>query len=185
MSIRASLFAVSGAKSKELAESKTWIPLCWLTLPCARDVERAGGTACVTADRKEAIDRCARSVPFLEKLFPEFRSVRVCADALLALLRRSRTATIGIELTDHFAKAPEAFPRALLASVKAIEANDEKCSFAVPDRQIVNPFTRKPTTVKAPPLKTTRDVLCFTAGLDPATDDESIERDQLIGHLLK
>jgi hypothetical protein len=184
MSIRAFLYANYGTERKELAESKTWVPLCWLTLLATDDAARANGDGHVTFARKDAIDRCARSVPFLTKLFPEFRSTHECADALLDLLRKTRAATLGIDLVDHFAIAPETFPQAFLAAVEAIETRNEKCSFAIPARQVPNPFTGKPKTIRATTLRTTRDLLCHTAGLEPVTDDEDIERDQLVGCLL-
>jgi hypothetical protein len=183
MSIRAFLYAESGTKPKELAESKTWIPLCWLTLPSALEVERGSETGAISINRNDAIDRLETSVPLLTKLFPEFHSVRESADVLLAVLKKTRAATIGIELGDHFAIAPEEFPAALLVVVKALRAKSEKCSFIVPGRPVYNAFTGKSTPGKAKKLTTTRDVLCHAAGLDPATDDKEIEREQLIGCL--
>ena len=183
MSIRASLFVGSGAKAKEVAEAKTWVPLLWLAMPSADDVARGITTGCVDSNRAEAVRRLSDALPFLAGLFPEFRQLPECAGELLAVLRRSRAATIAIEMGDHFAIAEDTFPVALTTTVQAIEARDLKRSLNVPARKIASAFGGKPLTIKAVKLRTTRDVLSFTAGIDPATKDKGIVRDYLVGCL--
>lgn len=184
MSIRASLYVDFDERPKPLAESKTWIPLCWLALLSSEDVKRITDTGYVIADRKAAVGRLVGITPFLATLFPEFQSFVECADVFLTALRKTRGVTVGIDLGDHVAIAPETFPDALAAAVAAIEERNPNRSLVLPARQGQNPFTRKPITIKAQTLKDTRAVLCHTAGLDPVTTDEEIERDQLIGYLL-
>lgn len=183
MSIRASLSVGSGAKAKLVSEAKTWVPLCWLALPSADDVSRGITTGCVDSNRAEAVRRLSDALPFLAGLFPEFQQLPDCAGELLAVLRRSRATTIAIEMGDHFSVAEDTFPIALTTTVEAIETRDAKRSLNVPARKIASAFGGKPLTIKAVKLKTTRDVLSFTAGIDPKTKDKGIARDQLVGYL--
>ncbi|MEZ6141741.1 MAG: hypothetical protein R3B84_14310 [Zavarzinella sp.] len=183
MSIRASLYVGSGAKAKAVSEAKTWLPLLWLALPSADDVARGIKTGCIESQRAEAVKRLTTALPFFEGLFPEFSQLPEYASELLAILRRSRSATITIEMGDHFAIAEDTFPVALTTTVGAIEARDPKCSLNVPAREIANPFGGKPLTIKELKLINTRDVVSFTAGINLATKEKDIIRDYLVGYL--
>ena len=180
MSIRSSLLANPDGKSNELAESATWIPLQWLALISADDVERCGDGSCISTDRRGALDRFDQSITFLGEQFPEFESFEECADALRALLRKSSAKTIGLEVMDHIGMNPETFMPSLLAGVSSLQAQDDKCAFTVPERTVENPFAGAPMKVDAVKHETIRDVLCFAASLDPMADDE-VANEQLIG----
>lgn len=185
MSTRAALFANPDTKPTELAESVGWIPLLWLTLPSADDVRRASDTAFIRSDRKQAIGRCSQTVPFLAKLFPEFRSIREAADDLLSLLKGSRSKTIGMEVADHAGMGPTTFFPALELAVAALIAKDERCAFTRPAQSIPILGADEPYKVPQARFKTTREVLCYAAALDPAPRDEAVQREQLIGYVLE
>jgi len=184
VSTRAHFYAVA-AKPKLLAEEENWIPLCWLSLLSVNGVRQAvkDSDFFIKSARKDAIAGCAASVPFLAELFPKFQSFEACANELLAVLRKNRAATVGVEMHDHFAMQPYVFPSALAAAVEAIEARDAKRPFTRPAEEIRSPFTGKTTKVKATSMKTTRDLLCCVTGIDPRMVEDGLERDMLIGQL--
>ena len=182
MSTRSSLLADPDGNAKELAESVYWIPLQWLALITSDDIEQSDGSSCITTGRKAALKQFDQTIGFLAEEFSDFESFQECADSLKALLKKSKAKTIGIDVTDHIGMNPETFMPSLLAAVTSLQSQNPKCAFTVPARTIENPFTGEPKKLKAVKHKTTRDVLCFAASIDPMPDDEAAN-EQLIGYL--
>jgi hypothetical protein len=183
MSTRASLLADPSGELVEVGESVSWIPLLWISLLSSDDLdELEEGT--VVMDASEAIERCTRAVPFLKGLFPEFTTMQQVAEDFVGLLRRSEADSIGIQLFDHIAMNPDTFLASLEAGVAALESTDADASFTLPATSEKQPFVDKIVNLNAEKLKTSRDLLCLAASMNPLEEDEQTERDQLIGYLL-
>jgi len=180
MSTRASVYAKSGTKVKELAESVGFVPVCWVALPSPADVEVAATEGSVTVDRKAAVERCAAAVPFLADLFPDVAFEPHAAE-FLALLRRNRAPELVVELNDHFARDPEFYPVALRAVVGSIGRRDAACTFDRPPSTFrgFNGTEFKQPAIK---LRTTRDVLGYAAAIPgEEDDDEDLTREKVAG----
>jgi hypothetical protein len=186
MSIRAFITSGLGKKPQILAEAAhQLVPLSWIAIVHTADLETADPPGYFPVDRKAAMQRLEDAIPFFVELFPEFESLEAHARELLELIRKSRTAKIAVTLLEHFALEMDHFAEVMTVAVKAVEARDKKCSFHLPVREEPCPFTLKMISCPAISLKTTRDVLCRAAGLDPGELDEEMQRDQVVGHLSK
>ncbi len=92
-------------------------------------------------DRKRALERSVDALPFFSSLFPRVSTFGEIANRLVAKLRASRSATIGIEVyellneDDHDGALPT-----LGAAVEAIASRDPGYSLTLPARTIPNPF---------------------------------------------
>lgn len=182
MSTRASLLTDPDGEAVEIGESVSWIPLLWVSLLSSDDLDEPEEGTLIT-DASEAIDRCSSALPFLREMFPEFATIDQVAEDFVGLLRRSNAETFGIQVFDHMAMNPGSFLASLEVAIEALESKKPKTSFTIPARSVQEPFTDKVVKLKAEKLKTTRDVLCFAASMNPLEEDQQTERDQLVGYL--
>jgi hypothetical protein len=118
-----------------------YIPLFWLSLLSSTDIENAQSNGQYELDRKRALEHSLGSLPFLSTLFPQVPTFGEISHRLVAKLRASRSAMIGIEVVelvcedDHGGALPT-----IGAAIKAIESRDPGYSLALPARTIPNPF---------------------------------------------
>ena len=185
MSTRASLYADPEGKAKELAESTGWIPLLWIGLLSSADLKAwRCDRPCVTTDRKEAMERCQRAVPFLSELFPEFAAIDEVAADFLRRLKKVKASTIGVDFCDHMDMKPNFLP-SLEVAIAAIESCEKKAVLTVPAQTFESQIDGWKTTMEERKYNTTREVLCWAASMHPGPDQkEEILKDQLVGYLL-
>jgi len=187
VSTRASLYAKSGAKVKELAEAVGFVPVCWVALLSPADVDVVATEGSVTVDRTAAVDRCAAAVGFLAGLFPDVE-FEAYANDLLALLRRTRAPQLIVVLNDLVAMDPESYPVALRAAVASVVRRDPACAFDRPPKTFPGMPGVKGSEFKQPgaKLRTTREVLGYCATTPMADDDdEDLTREKVRGAFLK
>ena len=181
MSTRAELIANPGTGQKTVAESEGWVPLLWIALLSVEEIEAAADEAYVTIDRAEGIQRCEDSIDFLVDLFPEFVSIPEVAKDFLKRLKKLKAKQLAIDWTDHVGIRPDTFVPSLTIAVTALQIQSRKASFRVPATTFTFASLGTTMKIKAVTCKTTREVLCYAADIEPCEDDEAMAEEQLMG----
>ena len=191
MSARGSFVTSPGSRSSKLmAESKSRIPLYWLSFLSTEDIDHAEHPGQFKIDRKQAIERASNNLPFFLKLFQEVGLFEEAARSFLELLGSQRAKTVGIEVTELLEElqdeeGTEGMPK-FRNAVEAIESQDADYSLTVPGRTIKNPFTQEDMRLKERRFSSTREMLLYICSLRPE-DLKSKKReevqDTIIGHI--
>ena len=188
MSNRCFLTAGQRSRAKILAESKSVIPVLWLSLFSTADLKKSKQPGIYELDRKRAIANGERHLPFLASLYPQVRSVAEAGRSLLDLLNRSRAKTIGIDFSQVLPEVNEHGDRAprLADAIDAIERRFADYSLTIPARIVKNPFTGEKKRTPQRRMATTQAMLAFTCAWGPrvfSTTDEDANRLALVGYL--
>lgn len=160
---------------KFFSESARYVPAVWLALLHSDDCpERSRGP--FTLERKPAIDRAKKSIPFLATIFPEFPEFESSANAFLQRLAKLRAKTIEIDILELMPNANYLFADALNAIDNQTLAYNRKVKASIE----VDPETGLKFSIDKANYRSTRDLLLDICGLTPreiemADDDERTE----------
>jgi hypothetical protein len=165
MSARGELVSNPNQKSaKRLSESKSFIPLLWLSFLSAYDFDSEGGeNGLFILKRKDSIDRAKSHLDFLVDIFDDFNTFENDATSFLARLSRLKSNTIGINVADLAFSAPP--NPSLSTAVNAIEARNRSFSLSIPARTEINPFSGDPVELQAKTIASTREMLLGVCSL--------------------
>ena len=175
------------SRSKLLSESKSYIPPFWLSFLAPADVEAAEHPGQFVLDRKRAVARSASRVAFFEALFPEVRSFRAAAEALIQKVASQKCRTIGLEVSDLLEEVFDPALPGLAAAVGAIEDQNADYAVTLPARTLPNPFLPgKKVRRKALRIRSTQELLLQVCGVRPddlTSGSREHVRESFIGYL--
>ena len=185
MSARGSLVTNPGSHPHLISESKSFIPLFWLSFLTADDLGAAERPGQYVLDRKEAIERGATKVSLYAESFADIPEMTEFAEALLDLMRSKKSKTIGIEITELVPQEDDILPP-LEFAVQAVQGGSVRCTRKIPARSIRNPFTGEQMNVPEKTFRSLRDILlavCMVGGDDLQSSEPEEVRDYFVGYL--
>lgn len=189
MSNRGFLIANPQTRSKILAESKSFIPLFWLSLLSADDIVDAEENGIFLLDRTASIQRSEDSLPFVVSLFPEIASFNTIASSFLDVLKSKKCKTIGLNIAELLPDPDDersASEPKLATAVRTIESRQADYTMTIPARTVQNPFTREETRLAKQVFESTPQMLLFVCMIDAevlSSKDQDVVRNALIGHI--